>query len=189
MNRRLVGFFLIASTSIGAAVFAKYRLDAYEPPEYVGPILPKAEHVAKPGDLVVPFVLAGVDGSAKRIGGQTARPTLIHFWASWCSPCMAELPAIQSAFERSRNSNFDLVSIALDDRRHVSEIIPRYGLTFPILLSEGARFDPLAALGSAQGAVPFDVVLDRRGVVMKQRLGGFAAGATELLSWAEKSAE
>lgn len=68
-------------------------------------------------------------------------------------------------------------------QRARKEIVTRDGLTFPVLFSEGASVDPVAAFGSGQGVVPFNVLLDVNGFILRQKVGTVENGATGVVRW------
>tara|TARA_B100000989_G_scaffold220142_1_gene167975 strand:- start:1379 stop:1996 length:618 start_codon:yes stop_codon:yes gene_type:complete len=83
------------------------------------------------------------DGNPFTIDSLRGRPLLINFWASWCAPCIAEMPSLQMAAERLRSDGIDVVLISVD-RGGVSKALPvlrTNGVTTPRL-----GFDPKAAL-------------------------------------------
>lgn len=184
MKRSAVGITIFGCIAIAGASIYKYHLDTAAIQEYLGPQLPEPAHVARVGDRVKPLQLRDLNGQKFVLGGVTNRPVLVHFWASWCLPCVEELPSFEAAYSEFGRREITLLSVAQDDREHAQEIAKRYGVTFPVLLADGAAANPLLALGSARGAVPYDVLLSAQGVVLSQKLG--AGGASDTLKWAKK---
>lgn len=65
---------------------------------------------------------------------------LVNFWATWCTPCMQELPALQRFYEEVKGQGISVVGIAVNDASPlVQEAVQRFGITFPILLDEDGR--------------------------------------------------
>ncbi len=88
------------------------------------------------------------DGQPFSLGSLRGRPLLINFWASWCAPCIAEMPSLQVAAEQLHPDGIDVVLISLD-RGGVSKALPvlrANGVTTPRL-----GFDPKAALSRQMG--------------------------------------
>jgi thiol-disulfide isomerase/thioredoxin len=169
---------------VAVALWGKARLERYEPQEYVGPALPAPAHVARVGDVPEPIVLHAIDGRPIAVGGRSKRRQLIHFWASWCLPCVAELPSLQTFQAQFGANEIDLITVALDDREHAADIVARQHLTLTVLVSDGANVDPVAALGSGQGVVPFNVLIDVNGRILRQTIGTTEDGAAGILRWA-----
>ncbi len=88
------------------------------------------------------------DGKPFSIDSLRGRPLLINFWASWCAPCIAEMPSLQKAAEQLHPDGIDVLLISLD-RGGVKKALPvlrAHGVTTPRL-----GFDPKAALSREMG--------------------------------------
>jgi peroxiredoxin len=110
------------------------------------------------------FTLGTLDGKTVRLSKTAAgKVTLLNFWATWCVPCVKELPHLQALQDRYGGSGLQLLTVSTDgpDRRSaVSAFVGRYGFTMPVLLD--ARSE-VVALFDPQLVLPFTVILDRTG--------------------------
>lgn len=176
----------LGCAAIAAALVASHFLAQAEIRRYSGPPLMAAARAAAPGDQVPPLRLQDLAGDDVTLGRPSNRPTIVHFWASWCLPCVAELPAYQSAYPRLQSLGINFVSVALDDRNHAEGAIRKFGITFPVFLPEGGKANPAAAFGSSSGAVPYTVMLDAHGTIVAKKLGT-AGGAPNILEWAQQA--
>ena len=166
-----------------AALWGKHALDSYEPSEYLGPNLPPPTRVPHVGDTLTPIALRDLTGKSVTVAGKSEHRTLVHFWASWCLPCVAELPSFEQSRPQFLAKHVDLITVALDDRSHAQEIVDRFHLTMPVLISDGAAVDPIMSLGSGQGAVPYNALLDESGRLIAQKVGTAEAGAAGIIKW------
>ena len=92
--------------------------------------------------------LTDEDGAVFTLDNLRGRPLLINFWASWCAPCIAEMPSLQKAAEQLHPDGIDVLLISLD-RGGVKKALPvlhAHGVTTPRL-----GFDPKAALSREMG--------------------------------------
>ncbi len=65
---------------------------------------------------------------------------LLNFWASWCAPCMEEVPALQRLSEELKSDGLWVVSIGIDDvPEELKKVVDRFGITFPVLLDRDGR--------------------------------------------------
>lgn len=65
---------------------------------------------------------------------------LVNFWATWCAPCIAEMPALQSLHTKFKDRGFQVIGIAVDDtEENVKETIQRFGITYPIIIDNKAQ--------------------------------------------------
>ncbi len=127
---------------------------------------------------------------------QVGKVVLINFWASWCTPCLKEIPALVELARRYRARGFELVSVSLDDPRDIEVIVvPFLNRRFPDFVSY-ARLDPdmdtvVSVVDTAWNEIlPSSYVLDRDGNVAEQIQGGqpievFEAAVLPLLDDAE----
>jgi thiol-disulfide isomerase/thioredoxin len=84
--------------------------------------------------------ITGVDpvGNPLTLYDIEGKVTLVNFWATWCAPCMQELPHLQAAYSALKGRGFQIVGVAIDDTpENVKEAQSSYGLTFPILIETG----------------------------------------------------
>jgi cytochrome c biogenesis protein CcmG/thiol:disulfide interchange protein DsbE len=122
----------------------------------------------QPGAIAPDFALTTLDGQTVRVSDLRGRPVLVNFWATWCPPCRAELPALQSAYERYGDQvTFWGVDVK-ESRDRVADFVPEFGLTLPILLDgDGSVSDHLY---SVRG-IPTTLFLSPDGVVNARHVG------------------
>jgi len=101
------------------------------------------------------------------------RILVVNFWASWCPPCVEELPALAVLSQKFSGKNITFAGIAIDSVENVTHFLKarKNSMTYPGYIA-GADGTTLAfALGNRQGGVPFTVVIDATGTVRFQMLG------------------
>lgn len=126
------------------------------------------------------FTLPDLDGREVRLSDFVGRVVLVDFWATWCSPCVAGLPALQALHERYGSEGLTVLSVAIDGPETVASVAPyarRTGLSFPVLLDEESRV--VSAFNPGR-TVPFQLIVDRHGRVVKRRQG-YSPGDEKLL--------
>ncbi len=88
------------------------------------------------------FTLTTLDGRTLRLHDLRGQAVILNFWASWCPPCKAEMPALQRVYEDYRDRGLVVVAVnvtAQDARPNVEAFVADYGLTFPVPLDLDAR--------------------------------------------------
>ena len=110
------------------------------------------------------------------------RPVLINAWASWCGPCVEEMPELQRFADSQGTSGVQVVGVALDDADAIRSFLDRVPVRYPILVDASGTSAIATALGNPNGVLPYSVLLDAQGTVVDQRIGPFEAG--ELDTWA-----
>ena len=111
------------------------------------------------------------------------RPLLVNFWATWCPPCVKELPEIDRFWQRHA-ARLAVVGLAIDSPGPVRDFLQRQPVGFAIGMAGMPGTALARSLGNAQGVLPFTVLLDAKGGVVKQKLG--ETTLAELESWAQR---
>ncbi len=118
------------------------------------------------------FSVEGVtpDGKPFDWSAYKGKIVLIDFWATWCGPCLAELPNILKNYEKFHAQGFDVVGVNLDDsREEVDRFLETQKLPWTTVLSSDAEatgFDNPMAVRCGVDAIPFIVLVDREGVAV-----------------------
>lgn len=151
------------------------------------PPTPAGVAVAERGGKAPSFALQALDGRSVRVPDAYAgRPVLINLWASWCGPCVTEMPELQRFHLAQGAGGTQVVGIALDDAAAVRDFLTRVPVGYPILLDAAGPADAGVRLGNPKGVLPYSVLLSADGTVLKQRIGPFAHG--EIDEWAGEPA-
>lgn len=139
--------------------------------------------IARRGEIAPGFELPALDGRTVAVPGDFAgRPVLVNLWASWCGPCIKEMPELER-FARGQGANgTQVVGIALDDATAVQAFLQRVPVSYPLLIDTPGPRDAGVRLGNPKGVLPYSVLLDAEGRVVKQKIGPFRAG--EIDGWA-----
>jgi peroxiredoxin len=118
------------------------------------------------------FELPDLDGNSVRLSDYLGKDVVfLDFWASWCQPCHAEMPHLQTLYDKYRDRGFIVLGIAMDDTTTTSQVAPsarKDGIRFPVLLDTQSRAVTLYNPGKS---APYGVLIDRKGRVVHQRAG------------------
>ena len=138
---------------------------------------PAGVTVAREGDAVPPLRLPDLDGRATALpGAWPGRPLLVNVWATWCAPCLHEMPELQRFARTQGTRGTQVVGIALDDPAQVRDFLARIPVTYPILIDTPGRADAGVVLGNPKGVLPYSVLIGADGRVLKRRVGPFEPG-------------
>lgn len=136
---------------------------------------------APAGDRARDFVVKDVAGRRVRLSDYLGTHVVVmNFWATWCVPCVAELPHLQQIYEAHKNRGLVVLAVSMDGPESVASVGPharRYGLTFPILLDEETT---VVQHYNPKRAAPYTLLFDRNGAVTKTREGFSSGDETEI---------
>jgi len=132
---------------------------------------------ARVGAPIADFTLTDLFGTQVRLSDFAGRPVLINAWATWCPPCMAEMPALHDFYQRHQAEGFVLLAVnGGEEPSLVRSFIQEAGFTFPVLLDSGAA--RLSELGIRN--FPTSILVGRDGTVRKIHTGMLTAGQLEI---------
>jgi len=121
---------------------------------------------SSPEDVVVgnrapDFTLTSVDGTTVKSNSLKGNVVVLNFWATWCQPCMGEIPELK---EFAANSKARVVSIALDEDglKAVKPFVENHQINYTVLLGDQHTFEQFNGLG-----IPYTLVLDRSQRIVK----------------------
>lgn len=114
----------------------------------------------KPGGAPPPVDLVRLDGTKTTLDEFKGKVVLINFWATWCSPCVDELPALERLYNRLKDRGFIVVGVSIDDQKtEILEFQRRFGLTYPLLIDQSGE----GKLKYGLSGVPESFFLDKEG--------------------------
>jgi thiol-disulfide isomerase/thioredoxin len=112
-----------------------------------------------------------VTADSLNMGDFRGKPLLVNFWATWCPPCVEELPLIDAFWRENQASGFQVVALAIDQPSAVRRFLTRQPLGFPVGLAGLGGTELAKSLGNAAGGLPFSVFFNADGSIWQQKLG------------------
>jgi thiol-disulfide isomerase/thioredoxin len=113
------------------------------------------------------FELETLSGESLRLSELRGRPVLINFWATWCAPCVLEMPTIEKYYDQY-SQQFSVLAVNNDEPAgEVANFVQEMGLSFDILLDPGAKVQNLYRLRG----YPTSIVVDAEGILRVQHIG------------------
>jgi thiol-disulfide isomerase/thioredoxin len=166
--------FLLGMTAAGAGILgvgaALWRMQAPDAP----PPTPPAE-----GFWTSQFDLP--QGGTVSMGAFRGRPLLVNFWATWCAPCVEELPLINDFYRKNKANGWQVIGLAVDKLTPVQAFLQKMPLDFPVGMAGLAGAELSRSMGNVAGGLPFSLVLGRDGMVLQRKMGRLTEA--DLSSW------
>ncbi len=119
------------------------------------------------------FSLPDLDGTSHAIDEWKGKVLVINFWATWCPPCLAEIPSFNELQDSHREQGLQFIGIAVDDAESVREFSGNFQINYPILIAGFSGLTLSASLGNPAGVVPFSIVVNRQGRIVQTHPGIF----------------
>ncbi len=124
------------------------------------------------------------DGGQIALASLRGQPLVLNFWATWCPPCVEEIPLLDRFQGQHRAAGWRVLGLAVDSAAPVREFLARHPVGFPMGLAgmEGVALS--RSLGNPSGALPFSVIFESGGRAVERKLGTVTPG--DLSAWFDR---
>ena len=114
---------------------------------------------------------ADVNGTMVDLSALRGKTVVVNFWATWCPPCIEEMPMFDDVYNEWKNKNVIFVGIATDQADKVRQFLKTSPVDYMIVVGGQPGFELSRDLGNRHGGVPYTVILDAQGQVMARHVG------------------
>ncbi|MDX9758044.1 MAG: TlpA disulfide reductase family protein [Bacteroidota bacterium] len=127
---------------------------------------------AQVGKTAPGFSLKDKDGTVYSDQSLKGKVIVLNFWATWCPPCRAEIPAFKKVYEQYKGKGVEIVGVSLDQKGWdvIRPFIKQYAINYPIVLG-GAEI--ARAYGNIR-SIPTTIIIDRNGKVVDSHVGAMS---------------
>ena len=115
------------------------------------------------------FTFPGLDGKKVSLADYKGKVVLLNIWATWCAPCVAEMPSMEKLYQELKNEDFEILAVSVDEAgaETVKPFIEKHKLGFPVLLDTKGD---IKTLYQATG-IPESFIIDKDGIIIEKIIG------------------
>ena len=161
MNRRLL---LSAGVAVAATVAGGYTLLGRK--SQVPATTPGA---GDPVAALMQMQLPDLNGVSHTLASWKGQPMVVNFWATWCAPCVKEMPELDALQKKYPHIRF--VGIGVDTAANMQKFVQKVQVSYPLWVLGPGAIDTLRKLGNASGGLPFTIVFNADGAIKRKILG------------------
>ncbi|MEY2620080.1 MAG: hypothetical protein RL522_3082 [Pseudomonadota bacterium] len=124
-----------------------------------------------PADALWALTLETPSGAELVLASLRGAPLLVNFWATWCPPCVEEMPLLDRFFRENSASGWKVAGLAIDQPSSVRQFLARTPVGFPVGMAGLQGTELGRSLGNQTGGLPFTVVIGRDGTIRERKMG------------------
>jgi len=110
-------------------------------------------------------------GKPQALSQWKGKPLLVNFWASWCAPCVQEMPELSELAAKDGGKRFNVIGIGIDSPTNLAQFAQKTRVSYPLYVGGMGATDLARELGNAKGGLPYTVLIGADGQVRKTYLG------------------
>ena len=111
------------------------------------------------------------EGKPQSLAIYKGRPIVVNFWASWCGPCVEEMPELSSLQRQYAKKGIQFIGVGVDSAANIQAFLKKVPVDYPIYIAGFGGADVARAFGNMAGGLPYTVVIDANGAVRATKLG------------------
>jgi peroxiredoxin len=127
--------------------------------------------VTGPVQALMTQTLPDAAGKATPLAQYQGKAMLVNFWATWCAPCVQEMPELSELSSGEAGKKLQVIGIGIDSPTNIAEFSAKYKITYPVLVAGMSGTDLSRQFGNVNGGLPFTVLIGADGQVKKTYLG------------------
>lgn len=156
MNKNIFCLLLLAMTALISGFFAQYL---------------SSNEAVKTNSPMLEFSLPDMTGQQQHISQWQNKIRIINFWATWCPPCLKEIPEFIQLQNQFNDQNIQFIGIAIDNKQSVINYLATIPINYPILMAEYEGASLAQQLGNNFRILPFTLIINQQGQIIHRQHG------------------
>jgi len=161
MNRRLL---LSAGVAVAATVAGGLTLMSRKSQNAAAPAA-----ASDPIPALMQLQMPDLNGATHSLADFKGQPMVVNFWATWCAPCVKEMPELDALQKKHPHIRF--VGIGVDTAANMQKFVEKVQVSYPLWVIGAGAIDTLRKLGNPSGGLPFTLVFNADGGINRKILG------------------
>jgi thiol-disulfide isomerase/thioredoxin len=116
-------------------------------------------------------LLPDASGIPHKLSQWQGKPLIVNFWATWCAPCVEEMPELSALQTELNAKGIQVIGIGVDSPENIENFAAKYRISYPLYVAGANGIELSRQLGNKNGGLPFTVLFDKNGVAAKTYLG------------------
>lgn len=121
--------------------------------------------------MLLTQTLNDTSGQPQALSQWKDRPLVVNFWATWCAPCVDEMPELSALQQEVGGRGIQILGIGIDSPSNITEFGTKYKISYPLYAGGMSGTELSRQFGNQAGGLPFTVLIDRQGQVRKTYIG------------------
>lgn len=159
--------YLLIAVVAGSAALAGYLTSQRIQPES----MPAATVSGDAGEILLALTLPDADGVEHALEQWRGKVLVVNFWATWCPPCIKEIPEFSAVSRRYADAPVQFVGISVDTIENVVPFAEEHKVPYPLLIGTSQHLMQITQLSNSPPAMPLTVILDAQGKARHTKLG------------------
>jgi peroxiredoxin len=115
--------------------------------------------------------LSDLSGQKQSLAQWKGKTLVVNFWATWCNPCVEEMPELSALQNTLSQKNIQIIGIGIDSTANITEFSSKHKIAYPLYVAETEGVEFARKFGNQAGGLPFTVLIEPTGEVKRSYLG------------------
>jgi len=170
MNKKHVAAYAAVAAMFGI-MGALVAVNKKELPPYTTTIAPTGGKPHTAVDKLLQQSLNDLQGQPQNLAQWRGKPLLVNFWATWCAPCVQEMPELSELAGQDGGKTFNVIGIGIDSPSNMKEFAAKLKIAYPLYVGGMGGTELSREFGNGAGGLPYTVLIGADGQVRKTYLG------------------